>query len=223
MALAAAFALAGCVTLPLPLRVDPTALQAVRDLRGAKIAIAEVVDARGDKNLGGLACGRSCYLTYTAAGDPAATVRHLLEIVLRLGGAELTAPADADLVIAVDIEELTIKTTGPTLTATGAFGGGETSGAVTLGLRYRDKDGRTLADRHVRKPFGDDDRADAGMLGDAIRGAIELAVATMPAPPSDVARAPQSSARPGNKTAIAPRLNAPAAPMSNPLQLPHKT
>jgi hypothetical protein len=161
----------------LALRTDPAAIRATNRLHGMRVAIAEIVDARGDKELGshrdGLARARQ--YGYKAADDPTRTVRGLLELLLLVNGAEMVAARDADVVIGVDIEALTVTTDAP-------LAGEETFGEVQLSVRFRDKHGKTFAMRQVRKSFADDDYADPGMLGDSLREALQMAIALLPRP-----------------------------------------
>jgi hypothetical protein len=185
MAIVPVGAMACMPVAPLPLRADLTSAAATpAHLDGVRAAVGEVHDQRQDRaHLGrrrdGLA--RVPQWSYGPTAPIELTVRSMLTTALRNAGAVITPAPDADVRVDVDVLDLDV-------TDDGFLAGTETFGRVAFHVRVRERSGAVLGD-HVRTlDFGDPDRADPGMLGDAMYRVFTEEVAAIQRTGSVVAR-----------------------------------
>ncbi len=171
--------LVACVgTRPLPLRADLTSVATTSShLDGIRAAVASVRDARVEHSVGrhrdGLA--RVVHWHYAPPQAVDVTVRGMAMTALRNAGAVIVSPDDADLRFDVDVVDLDVTDDAP-------LAGEETFGRVALRVVVTERSGHVLSDHVSALAFADPERADPGLLGEAMYAALTNEVASLRRP-----------------------------------------
>lgn len=198
----------GCAPKPLTLRTDVTPIVVSQRLQGMRVAVVDVQDLRKEaKTMGahrdGLA--RVTQHAYEPGNDPRMVTQRLLELMLLAAGAQVVHPTYAQVRIAIGIEKLEITTDAP-------LAGEETFGRVELVASLTDGAGRQLGTGRFFQDVADEDHADRGLLGDALRDTLAQIVAAL----RPAAAMPGAMPQPGMMPAPMP----PPAPLPAPQTMP---
>lgn len=209
----------GCAPKPLTLRADVTPIVPSQRLQGMRVAVVDVQDLRKEaKTMGahrdGLA--RVTQHAYEPGNDPRLVTQRLLELMLLADGAQVVPPPYAQVRIAIGIEKLEITTDAP-------LAGEETFGRVEIVANLTDAAGRPLGTGRFFQDVADEDHADRGLLGDALRDTLAQVVAAlqparampggMPPPAMMPPGAPPAATAPSPQTMPPANSAAPAATM----------
>jgi hypothetical protein len=162
--------------MPVALRADVSSIPITDRLAGMTFAVRKVRDLRPERaHLGEHrdGFGRVKQFDYAPGTDVRAYIERLTQLSLAASGAELAEESEADVLCEVDILAVDVTTDG-------ALAGEETFGVVRLGFRFVDQKRTLLAERVVEKRFHDDELSDRGLVGDALKDAVLVAVGQAP-------------------------------------------
>jgi len=169
---ACALPLTACGPMPVALRADVTTIPISRRLEGTQVAVSKVRDLRADRSVLGQhrdGFARVTQYDYAAGTDLRGFLRKLTELSLLANGATLVAPAEATLRVEIDVLALDVTTDG-------ALAGEETFGMVQLSFRFLGRNEELIGERVIKRSFTNEELSDRGLLGDALRDAVLVAM-----------------------------------------------